>query len=189
MNYRLVIVMLIISLVGLGIYFFPTSHEKNDLPPTSKLDQKYVPDDHFFLQRSYPDNHFDVIAYEKALKQAKQQTLAKNGPVGFDESWTVQGPGNIGARINTVAVDPTDENIMYAGFARGGVFKTTDGGASWQPIFDDQTFLAIGDIVIDPNDNQTEPGQRQPKAGNRFSSRKRQQSPNKNNWQHHLPQV
>src|SRR5690606_24166966 len=51
-----------------------------------------------------------------------------------------------------LAVHPRNENIIYAGFAHGGVFKTSDGGGSWKPIFDNQPFLSIGDISLDPGD-------------------------------------
>ena len=42
---------------------------------------------------------------------------------------------------------------MYLGFARGGVYKTTDGGASWSSIFDEFTYLSVSDIRIDPNNS------------------------------------
>ncbi|MFT5266114.1 MAG: photosystem II stability/assembly factor-like uncharacterized protein, partial [Polaribacter sp.] len=118
----------------------------------NRLDQKHEPNEEFFLQRSYPDGKFSIDAYSRGLKEAKQSAALSRDINGFDETWTTQGPGNIGARANTVVANPQDENIMYAGFAKGGVFKTTDGGLSWNPIFDDQVFLSIGDIVLDPND-------------------------------------
>lgn len=118
----------------------------------NRLYQKHEPNEEFFLQRSYPDGKFDIKAYSDGLKEAKQSAALARNINGFDETWTVQGPGNIGARANTVVANPLNEDIMYAGFAKGGVFKTTDGGLSWNPIFDDQIFLSIGDIVLDPND-------------------------------------
>jgi len=119
----------------------------------NRLDSKHGPSEEFFLQRMDPDGNFSIKAYIKGLKQAKQYTQIQSRSIdGFDNDWTVQGPGNIGGRINTIAVNPLDEDIIYAGFARGGVFKTTDGGGSWVPIFDDQLFSSIGDITLDPQD-------------------------------------
>ena len=49
---------------------------------------------------------------------------------------------------------PGDPNIYYAGAASGGVYKTTDGGVHWQPVFDDQPVQSIGSLAVatsDPN--------------------------------------
>lgn len=140
-------------LIFLYLIFFSTSCFETNPPDqvNNRIEQKHEPSDEFFLQRMGPDGHFALDAYTNALKQINQQTLTRTIN-GFGEEWTTQGPGNIGARINTVKVHPTDENIIYAGFSDGGVFKTTDGGVTWNPIFDDQAFLSIGDIELDPQD-------------------------------------
>ena len=54
-------------------------------------------------------------------------------------------------RINVVSVDPTNENIMYAGAAAGGVWKTIDGGVNWSPKSDYLAGLGVSDILVDPN--------------------------------------
>ncbi len=46
--------------------------------------------------------------------------------------------GPVGNRVSAVVGVPGDPNIYYFGAASGGVFKTTDGGVHWKPIFDDQ---------------------------------------------------
>ncbi len=121
-----------------------------------KLDIKHGPSEEFFLQRMNPDGQFSMKAFTKGLTQAKEDAIEiSRSNSGFENEWTVQGPGNIGGRINTIAVHPQNENIMYAGFAKGGVFKTTDGGQNWIPIFDDQIFSAIGEITLDPQDPNT----------------------------------
>ena len=136
------------------ILFFASCAEKDKPVVSDRLITKHEPYEEFFLQRSFPNESVDVAAYEKALHQAKEADLLKDG-IGFDDEWTVQGPGNIGARINTIAVHPTDSDIIYVGFSRGGVWKTTNGGTDWAPIFDEQLFLAIGDIEIDPQEPNT----------------------------------
>ncbi len=65
--------------------------------------------------------------------------------------WEFAGPTNIGGRIADIEFDPQNPNIIYAGAATGGVFKSTDTGANWFPVFDDQPILTIGDIGIDPS--------------------------------------
>jgi len=68
----------------------------------------------------------------------------------FAPKWKLAGPTNIGGRISALAFNPKDTRIIYAGAATGGVFKSSDRGATWQPIFDEQAVLPIGDIAVDP---------------------------------------
>ena len=60
--------------------------------------------------------------------------------------------GPEGNRVATVSGIPGDPNTIYAGAASGGIFKTTDGGTHWAPIFDDQDALSIGWIEVAPSD-------------------------------------
>ncbi len=66
--------------------------------------------------------------------------------------WRFIGPE--GNRFSAVVGVPGDPSIYYAGAASGGVYKTTDGGVHWQPVFDDQPVLSIGALAVaasDPN--------------------------------------
>ncbi len=117
--------------------------------------QKHGPADHFFLQRSYPDNQFSQKAFLKGMKTVKEQEAQRSSSPGFDTDWETQGPGNAGARVNALLVHPTNTDIMYLGYSGGGIFKTTDNGQTWNPIFDDQPYLAIGDMAFHPNDPET----------------------------------
>ena len=119
------------------------SEKENDVEDVSEQ---------FFLQRSFPDDVFDFTAYDKAIRQALKDAQPHRSTSGFDDAWVVEGPNNIGGRFNVMAINPTDNNIMYAGLSTGGIFKTIDGGANWNPIFDDQPYLSIGCITLDPVD-------------------------------------
>lgn len=105
----------------------------------------------FLLLRAYPDAYVDPVAYNAVVKEA----LAANNATREEQSWLVEGPGNIGGRINCCAIEPGNPNTIYVGNASGGIFKTTDGGLNWFPVFDEQPYLAIGAITIDPSDHQT----------------------------------
>src|SRR5437762_628396 len=58
-------------------------------------------------------------------------------------------PGN---RINAVAGVAGDPNVIYAGTASGGVFKSGDGGLHWQPVFDEQHSMSIGALAVARSD-------------------------------------
>src|SRR5690349_7801809 len=57
-----------------------------------------------------------------------------------------------GGRVARVAGVPGDPSIYFAATASGGVRKSTDGGATWKPTFDDQPISSIGSIAIAPSD-------------------------------------
>jgi photosystem II stability/assembly factor-like uncharacterized protein len=60
--------------------------------------------------------------------------------------------GPVGNRTISVASVPGDPDIYYVGAASGGIFKTTDGGIHWEPIFDKQDVSSVGAIAIAPSD-------------------------------------
>ena len=62
------------------------------------------------------------------------------------------GPALMGGRIADIAVHPTDPTTWYLAVGSGGVWKTTNAGISWTPVFDDQPSYSIGDVTIDPSD-------------------------------------
>ncbi|MGC1106995.1 MAG: hypothetical protein WA876_10685, partial [Candidatus Acidiferrales bacterium] len=60
--------------------------------------------------------------------------------------------GPVGNRTIAVAGVPADPNIYYVGAASGGIFKTTDGGIHWEPIFDSEPVSSVGAIAVAPSD-------------------------------------
>jgi photosystem II stability/assembly factor-like uncharacterized protein len=60
------------------------------------------------------------------------------------------GPAVTSGRVMTIAVNPANHAEFYVGAASGGVWKTVNGGASFQPVFDTQGSFSIGWVAIDP---------------------------------------
>ncbi len=58
------------------------------------------------------------------------------------------GPVNMSGRVADVEGIPGNPNVVYVGAASGGVWKTTDGGLTFEPIFDDQPIASIGDLGV-----------------------------------------
>src|SRR5713226_4493396 len=62
------------------------------------------------------------------------------------------GPATMGGRIDDFAVVESNPNIVYVGTASGGVWKTTNNGTTWEPIFDKESVSPIADIALAPSD-------------------------------------
>jgi hypothetical protein len=60
------------------------------------------------------------------------------------------GPASMGGRIDDIEVSESDPNVIYIGYAVGGVWKSTNNGTSFEPVFDEQSAASIGDIAIHP---------------------------------------
>ncbi len=102
-------------------------------------------------------------SFVKQLFQTPSQSVAQKQSL---DTWTMVGPSqNVNengyqaypgmGRVNVIAVDPTKEQIMFLGAAAGGVWKTTDGGQTWEPKGDQFSGMGITDIQIDPTNAQT----------------------------------
>ena len=81
----------------------------------------------------------------KEYKSLKKET-------SYNMSWVSLGPVLNSARVESVQVDETKPGTMYVAFGSGNLWKTTDNGISWKPIFNDTPSIGIGDIAIAPSD-------------------------------------
>ncbi|MHC2993775.1 glycosyl hydrolase, partial [Pontibacter sp. HJ8] len=82
-------------------------------------------------------------------RQLEQQSLVKN--VAFRNV----GPTVQSGRITDLDVSPKDPTTFYAAYASGGLWKTTNNGISFEPLFDNEAVMTIGDIAVDWNNNET----------------------------------
>src|SRR5437773_10539296 len=78
-------------------------------------------------------------------QQPASTTLPPTGP-----TFRFMGP-SVGNRIASAAGVPGDPTIYYAGAASGGVWKSTDSGATFSPVFDNQPVAAIGALAVAPD--------------------------------------
>ena len=65
------------------------------------------------------------------------------------------GPALTSGRIADIAIHPHDESTWYVAVGSGGVWKTTNSGTTFTPIFDGQTSYSIGCITLDPSNPST----------------------------------
>lgn len=149
----------LLSLLAIGailsFVYYPTEIKEEQELTQNEAPKQLEPNNLWYDMHSYP-MPFDKAEFLQRIAEVQFDAYGSNMKTpDLSSAWLAEGPGNIGGRFNALAVSPTDQNIIYAGAANGGIFKTTDGGATWFPIFDDHAFLAIGDIELDPNDENT----------------------------------
>ena len=95
-------------------------------------------------EKAAPKTAFNAATYDSAMLQ--------------EFAWRPIGPAVTSGRIVSLAVAEGPESrignrlgkLMYAASASGGVWKTTNAGTTWEPIFDNQSTSSIGDIAIAP---------------------------------------
>lgn len=113
----------------------------------------------FFQQRAYPLSYIPTGARLRALGQLDQMEEVQSDSKAINLSasgtqWTSIGPhrtdGLAAGRVSALAIDPRNSSVVYLGAATGGVWKTTDGGATWTALTDAQPSLQTGAIVLDP---------------------------------------
>ncbi|MBV8637471.1 MAG: hypothetical protein JO322_05250 [Candidatus Eremiobacteraeota bacterium] len=95
-----------------------------------------------------------VAALAVAALLAPISTHAANAPY-TDLKWRSIGPAIAGGRVAGVAGTPQDPKTYYLATAGGGVWKTENGGATWDPVFDNHGVAAIGAVAIDPQHKET----------------------------------
>jgi len=120
----------------------------------------------------------DMIAQQKPAQKARASSSrsARASAQSSSGSWQPIGPAPIGfevndftsGRVNSIAVDPRNSSVVFAGTDSGGVWKTTDGGTNWKPLTDSQPSLAITTVAIDPNSPDTVWAATGPGQGNGF---------------------
>ncbi|MEZ4649606.1 MAG: glycosyl hydrolase [Candidatus Eisenbacteria bacterium] len=119
----------------------------------------YLPNDWFHDQRAFPHRDYAAAAPLAAIEQARLDRVRAFGTSGSSpganrgvDTWTSVGPINIGGRLTAIAAHPAEPNRFFGGIAAGGVFRSLDAGASWEPVFDDVGVLSVGAITLGPTD-------------------------------------
>ncbi len=120
---------------------------------------------YFDYQRAYPLKHIPAGARLHALDQLRAMQAAeksrKDQPLA---SWTQIGSPNLipsqgtqfggfptaSGRVTSIVASPDAVNRVYLGGAEGGIWLSTNSGANWTPLTDNQPSLAIGGLAIDP---------------------------------------
>lgn len=143
---------IIFSLAVTMVLIYIFCLRNNKIVPVAKL----KPYEDLHIMRNYPDFKTAFHPYLTQIKfVAKQVKNTLKGGDSDEPVWQIQGPFNVSGRMNTIAHNPGNDQIIYVGNVCGGIYKTTDGGKNWRPIFDENSYLSIAHIVVSPHDTNT----------------------------------
>ncbi|MEM1325190.1 MAG: T9SS type A sorting domain-containing protein [Bacteroidota bacterium] len=126
---------------------------QNSQKERSTTEAEKYPGDWLYEQRAYPYDSIPYTFINQEYKKLQQQTAVESRAIRRGD-WKLVGPKNVGGRVTSVALNPNDTSIFFIGTATGGIFKTTDRGASWQAVFDESGRLSIGDLEIAPSNTK-----------------------------------
>ena len=79
---------------------------------------------------------------------ARAKSQADAIPQGSKAGWQLVGPSNVGARVVDLVVDPNNPDTMYTAVSGGGVWKSTDGGATFQPAWPNDQTQTMGALAM-----------------------------------------
>ena len=126
------------------------SEEKEEKSAYSKL----LPWEAASFKWSYPGSDWSVYDADAALETVRrhfEDTEVEGGTRSIGGTWRMEGPQNIGGRINALKADPFNPDRIFAGSAAGGLFITEDGGENWISATDDFAWMAMGSIEFHPS--------------------------------------
>lgn len=111
--------------------------------------------------------HLDEKGYRVSalVEQEAFKKAAKITPLSVSAAWTELGPKSFTytsgwnpgvGRVTSVAVNPTNTNIIYVSSPGGGIWKTTTGGGTWTPLVDNNSaYMKVFNLCIDPSNTNT----------------------------------
>jgi photosystem II stability/assembly factor-like uncharacterized protein len=123
--------------------------------------------EYFLSDRVSDDGRYHPEMFQKGRAQAELMPPARLNtgiePMNPSGNWYYMGPDNrqvafqkyngvppVSGRVNGIAVDPTNSNVIWVATSAGGVWKTTNGGANWTPFSDTWQSMTTTCVAIDP---------------------------------------
>ena len=150
-----------------NLYYNAIMKNTNKIPKGSGIKQ-FKRWEYYWQSRVYENGNFpqegQVLREIQRYNSSAQNQISRTydpgtgtweivGPVSSPNNGTGQMNGS--GRINCITFHPTDPNTIFVGAPSGGVWKTTDNGATWAEFSGGLTRLGVSSIVIDPNTPST----------------------------------
>lgn len=130
---------------------------------------------YFAGNRAFPFDAIPPGARREAIEGWRRMRRVESNAVG---TWRPVGSATLGVkwpfaesngRVTAIAVSPADPNLILIGASGGGILRSTNGGATFVPVTDDQADLSVGDLAF-ANDHIVYAGMGDPIIGVTFGS-------------------
>jgi len=138
---------------------------RTNIPDQIKNRKAFKRAEWFNTQRAFPYDTIPRIMYVQEMDREIKKTKSNKSTIPGSLSWSSPGPvgvqsgipewGIVSGRVRAIAIHPNDPLTVYIGAANGGIWKTIDGGQTWEDIGHDLESLSFGAITIDPNNPET----------------------------------
>lgn len=102
-----------------------------------------------FAQSNFESNPVPFTSGAKRLESFSKLQKERENSLLKNVEFTSIGPTVMSGRVVDIDVNPDDPTIFYVAYASGGLWKTTNNGISFYPIFDNEATISIGDIAVD----------------------------------------
>ncbi|HWM04712.1 MAG TPA: hypothetical protein VNP92_20435, partial [Actinophytocola sp.] len=106
-------------------------------------------EDWMHWQRANADGSIPDAAVAEAVAQSGRMSATAMRSPSTDQVWSELGPSNIGGRIRDVAADPTTRDRVYIATGTGGLWRSDDGGETFDSAWDDQLPQSMGAVAVD----------------------------------------
>ena len=100
-------------------------------------------------------NPYPSTPAEKRFEAFKQREKLRDNSLLKNVKLRSVGPTIMSGRVTDIDVNPDDPTIFYVAYATGGLWKTSDNGISFTPLFDHEASMTIGDIAVDWKHGET----------------------------------
>ena len=103
---------------------------------------------------------YDPKPWENLRRIIPEEATEKHGvaprTAGIEPTaWSWIGPGNVGGRVRSVLIHPTDTDTLWAGSVSGGIWKSINGGTTWFALDDFMATLAVSTMAMNPTNANT----------------------------------
>jgi photosystem II stability/assembly factor-like uncharacterized protein len=104
-------------------------------------------------QSNFDNNPIPFTSADKRLESFSRQLRNRESSILKNVEFRSVGPTVMSGRVVDIDVNTDDPTIFYVAYASGGLWKTTNNGISFYPLFDNESVISIGDIAVDWKNN------------------------------------